>query len=456
MKLSRREFFLVSAGGALMAADRPKRDMLVRSVRPEDLEMPLSGFTEYITPIERFFVRTHVYVPAVNLSEWRLKVEGEVSTPLTLTMEDFKALPSVELVCVLECAGNGRGLYQPQVPGLQWTNGGVGNGRWRGVRLAELLKKAGIKESAKEILFNGADQPIGRMQDFERTITVKKALDPNTILAYEMNGEPLPVKHSFPLRLVASGWAGDSWVKWLTSIRVLDKEFDGFWMKNAYRHPGKAVAPGTAVPPEQMQPVTSLRVKSVIASPGDGARTALGKPVTIRGVAWSGDAGPVTAVDVSVDGGRTWRPARLGRDQSQFGWRQWELAWTPQRDGYYNVMARARDTAGDTQPFAQEWNPSGYGWNVTPRVGVEVVNELSAATQPAAPPPAQMAQPPGFKNACLVCHEDDVIRQQFLTRAQWDREINKMVSWGSEVKPEDREGILNFLVTNFGPHLRGR
>src|SRR5208337_2655562 len=180
--IPRRSFFLVAAGGLLRAADRPKRDMLVRSVRPEDLEMPLSGFSDYITPIEHFFVRTHVYVPAVNANEWRLKVEGEVATPLSLTMEDLKKLPAVELVSVVECAGNGRGFYEPPVPGVQWANGSVGNGRWRGVRLADVLKRAGVKDSAREILFDGADVPLGTMPDFQRSIPVNKALDSHTLL----------------------------------------------------------------------------------------------------------------------------------------------------------------------------------------------------------------------------------------------------------------------------------
>ena len=307
MKLPRRDFLMLAGATLLRAEDRPKRDMLVRSARPEDLEMPVSGFANYITPIEHFFVRTHVYAPTVNLSDWRLKVEGEVTTPLTLTVEELKALRPVELISVVECAGNGRGFYEPSVPGLQWANGAVGNGRWRGVRLADVLKRAGIKDSAKEILFEGADVPLGTMPDFQRSIPVKKALDANTLLAYEMNGETLPVKHGFPLRVVAPGWASDSWIKWLTSIRVLDKEHDGFWMKSAYRQPGKPVAPMAAIPPEQMQPVTSLRIKSVIASPLDGAQVLAGSPVTIRGVAWSGDAGPISSVEVSVDGGRTWK-----------------------------------------------------------------------------------------------------------------------------------------------------
>jgi hypothetical protein len=235
----------------------------------------------------------------------------------------------------------------------------------------------------------------------------------------------------------------------VTSIRVLDKEADGFWMKGAYRHPGKPVAPGTAVAPEQMQPVTSLRVKSVIASPLDGATVPPGRAAAIRGVAWSGEGGAVTAVDVSVDGGRSWQPARLASDRSRFGWRQWELAWTPQQ-GYYSIMARARDSGGDTQPLAQEWNPAGYLWNVTPHVHVNVGPEpssvplsFSATITPSAPA--------AFKTACLVCHEEDVIRMQRLTPAQWDRELNKMTGWGARVKPEDREAILQYLSAQYGP-----
>jgi DMSO/TMAO reductase YedYZ molybdopterin-dependent catalytic subunit len=455
MKIPRRGFFLLFAGALLRADDHPKRDMLVRSARPEDLEMPPSGFSDYITPIERFFVRTHVYVPTFNASEWRLKVEGEVATPLTLTMEDLKKLPSVELVSVLECAGNGRGFYEPSVPGLQWGNGAVGNGRWRGARLVDVLKRAGIKDSAREILFDGADVPLRAMPDFQRSIPVTKAFDGNTLLAYDMNDETLPVKHGFPLRLVAPGWAGDSWVKWLTSVRVLDKEHDGFWMKSAYRHPGKPVAPGSAVAPEQMQPVTSLSVKSVVAAPLDGAQLAARTPLTIRGVAWSGDAAPVTAVDVSVDGGRSWKPARLRQNQrTEFGWRQWELNWTPARESYYTILARARDAVGNTQPLDQEWNPSGYAWNVVPRAGVDVVAEVSGTRAPARPSGSNIAQPATFKNACLACHDDDVIRQQRLTRAQWEREIQKMIDWGARTRDEDREGFLDYLFSNYGPRPR--
>ncbi len=222
-------------------------------------------------------------------------------------------------------------------------------------------------------------------------------------------------------------------------------------MKGAYRHPGKPVPPGAAIAQDQMQPVASLRVKCVIASPASGSQIAASQPQTIRGAAWSGDSGPVAAVDVSLDGGRTWKPAALRADQkSRFGWRQFELAWTPSREAYYTILAKARDSAGHTQPFDQEWNPSGYLWNVVPRVGVEAVASPAAAPPPAAAP-APVPLPANLRSACVVCHEDDVIRQQRLTREQWDREITKMAGWGAKVSGADRAGFLDFLFSNFGP-----
>jgi sulfite oxidase len=444
VSISRRDFLLVAATALLRADDRPKRDMLVRSVRPEDLEMPLSGFADYLTSAEHFFVRAHVYVPAVNINEWRLNVGGSVATPLSLTMEDLKKLPAAELIGVLECAGNGRAFYQPTVPGLQWVHGAVGNARWRGVRLADVLKRAGLKPSARGVLFDGADVPLGTMPDFQRSIPLEKALDPNTLLAYEMSGETLPVKHGFPLRVVVPGWAGDSWIKWVTSIRVLDQEHDGFWMKNAYRHPGRPVAPGTSVPADRMQPVTSLRIKSMIAEPLDRAQLDPGRPATIRGVAWGSD--PVTSVEVSVDGGRSWKPAALHSNQrTRFGWRQWEFVWTPPQAAYYTILARARDASGNTQPLDQEWNPSGYLWNVVPRVRVSVGDATPPPSITSQVTPQTAPPPPAAFNNCLICHNDDVIRQQRLTRAQWTAEINKMTGWGARVDDAGRDALLDYF-----------
>lgn len=417
--------------------------MRVVSVQPEDLEMPFSGFAGYLTPADLFFVRTHVYVPSVELSSWRLRIDS-----LELTYEELTRMPSTEVIAVAECAGNGRKFFDPPVPGLQWGHGAVANARWRGVRLADVLKRAGIKPSAKEVLFDGADMPLGTMPDFRRGIPIQKALDPNTLLAFEMNGEKIPSKHGFPVRVVVPGWASDSWVKWLTGITVLDRESDGFWMKTAYRKPEYAAPPGSVIPADKMQPVTSLRVKSVIAAPLDGALVKPGTTVMIQGVAWSGDSGPVTSVEVSTDGGRTWKPAALAKDQAtRFGWRQWSLTWTPPREAYYTIMARARNSAGEVQPFAQEWNPAGYGWNVVHRAGINVAT--SAAPTPADETRSEPIDPK-LRSACVACHRDDVIRQQRLTRDQWDRELTKMANWGAQVKPEERSTLLDYLSRTFG------
>ncbi|MBI1788049.1 MAG: sulfite oxidase [Acidobacteria bacterium] len=436
------------AGGPLPAADKVKRNMIVRSTRPEDLEMPLDGFATWITPIERFFVRSHMYTPKVDLSRWQLRVEGEVATPLTLTMEDLRKLPQAELAGVLECAGNGRSFYRPTVAGLQWEHGSVGNGRWKGVRLADVLKRAGIRASGKHVLLDGADVPMGTMPDFVRTIPAQKALHADTLLAFDMNGEPLPVAHGFPLRAIVPGWAGDSWTKWITHVRVLDKEHDGFFMKTAYRYPVTSVAPGSSVDQALMTPVESLRPKSVIGGPLEGSRVgADGKPVRIWGVAWSGEA-PVAKVEVSTDSGRTWLTATLGQDRDKYAWRSWEHFWTPPRPAHYVLMARATDARGETQPFAQDWNPSGYLWNVVPQVRVE--GGPGPEMMSTMPTQAAPEFPPKVKQACIGCHESDAIAGQRLTRAQWEREADKMIRWGATVKPEDRPELIDFLARHFG------
>ena len=451
--MTNRRLFLSALAAAPLtwSADTPKRDGRVLSTRPFDIEMDMAGFADYLTPIDRFYVRTHHYTPNMKAETYQLEVAGEVNNKLTLNLEDLKKMPATELVSVCECAGNGRALYEPSIVGLQWEHGGVGNAKWRGVRLADVLKRAGVASSGKYVLFNGGDTPVGKMPDFQRTIPLTKALESTTLLAYEMNGEPLPMSHGFPLRVVVPGWAGDSWVKWLTQITILDHEFDGFFMKTAYRHPGKPVTPGIPIDPAQMKPVESLHIKSVIASPLDGSSLKPGTPVRISGVAWSGMS-PVARVEVSVDRGRTWKPATLGSEKHTFGWRLWQFDWTPSATGYYVLMARARDVSGDSQPFEAEWNPSGYLWNVVHRVAVEVAE--SPTSKAAAPSPASPAELAAFREKCLACHDEKPIAQQRLTRAQWDREVTKMTNWGANVKPNERDEIIDYLAKRFGSRPR--
>ena len=448
MNISRRTL-LVSAATAVLphvfrAAEQADLSrMIVRSSWPEDLEMPLDGFTDWITPIDRFFVRCHTYTPKVKLSEWSLKVDGKVEHPTTLTMDDLKKLPRVELVGVLECAGNGRSFYEPHMAGAQWAFGSVGNGRWTGVRLRDVLKRAGIQSSATAVLCDGADVPLGKMPDFQRTIPVEKALGPDTLLAYDMNGQPLTEQHGFPLRVISPGWAGDSWVKWLQHIEVLDHEFEGFWMKSAYRHPKQPVAPGTAVDVSEMVPVTDLNVKSVIAVPSGWA-----KPGTVRvqGTAWS-NRWPVKKVEVSTDGGRTWKQAQLDGQSTQYGWSLWHLDWRA-AEGKHALMARATNAAGQSQPLSEEWNPAGYLWNVAQPTSITISAQAPAAVDVSAPAP-ESPSPEGYRAACSGCHDEHMMQQQHLTRAQWDREVNKMTGWGAPLKAEDREAILDYLSNRY-------
>ena len=450
MTLSRRRLlylFSLAPGLALRGDERPSQSLIVRSANPEDFEMPLSGFDTWLTPGENFFVRTHIYKPKVELADWRLQVDGLVERELTLDMADLKKLPRAEQVAVLECAGNGRNFYEPGVAGMQWRTGAVGNARWTGVRLADVLNRAGVKPGVTNVLFNGADVPMGKVPDFIRSLPIEKALHPDTLLAFDMSGAALPASHGFPLRLVPCGWAGDSWVKWVTNITLLDKEYDGFFMKTAYRRPVHTVAPGTAVDPAAMTPVTAIKPKSVIASPVAGQRLAAG-PVTIRGAAWAGES-PVARVDISTDSGRTWRPAKLGADRARYAWRLWEANWTPPGEGSFVLMSKTTDEKGDTQPMVADWNPSGYLWNVVPAVRVEVGGGPPAL--PAQPAAAEVPPlPDKVKQTCIGCHGQDMIAGQHLTRPQWEREVDKMARWGAEVKPEERADLLDFLTRTFG------
>jgi DMSO/TMAO reductase YedYZ molybdopterin-dependent catalytic subunit len=420
--------------------------MITLSPSPTDLEMPVVGFIDEITPVEHFFVRCHTLTAKVDPATWQLEVGGLVNTPLKLTLADLKKLPNVTLTGVLECAGNGRSFYKPGMPGTQWKFGSVGNARWTGVRLRDVLAKAGLKPTAAHLLLDGADVPMGTMPDFQRSLPLEKANHPDTMLAWAMNGKPLTAEHGFPLRVIAPGWAGDSWVKWLTKIELLDHEHDGFWMKTAYRHPAKHIEPGAAVTPADLVPVTDLNVKSVIATPGDWTKPG---NVTIQGVAWS-NASPVTKVEISADAGKTWAAAKLSSNPSKYGFRRFTYQWKA-TEGQHTLISRATNEAGQIQPVEPEWNPSGYLYNAAqPR-------ELTVS--PAKPPIFQRTGPKGFalpepppvyQQACLTCHDDHMVQQQHLTRTQWDREVTKMTGWGAKVKDDQRSALLDFLTARFG------
>ncbi|HEX5082285.1 MAG TPA: molybdopterin-dependent oxidoreductase [Blastocatellia bacterium] len=347
-----------------------KEKLIVRSIRPEDLETPISLLNTWITPNNLFYVRHHLYAANVDVNEWKLTVGGEVQNPITLTLDELKRLPKHTVTVTLECAGNGRAFSVPPVPGIQWERGAVGTARFVGARLTDVLNKAGVKPSGQYVAFNGADKPMGKMPDFIRNVPIKKALDPDTILAYEMNGEAIPILHGFPLRLIVPGWEGAYSVKWVTDIQVIDKEFDGFFVKTAYRFPNRPAPPGAAVDPKDMAPLTGLVVKSFINSPIDGATVAPG-PVRLSGFAWAGESN-ILKVDVSMDNGSSWRPAKLGRERERYAWQSFEYEFNITKPGSYFLMSRATDDKGRVQPIVPIWNPGGYLWNVIDKVRIDV------------------------------------------------------------------------------------
>jgi sulfite dehydrogenase len=351
-----------------------KQPMIVQSNRPPILETPFSVFDKSdITPNDYFFVRWHeAGIPTtVETSTFRLRVHGLVKNPLALSVDRLqKDFEPVELVAVDQCSGNSRGLFVPRVPGGEWANGGMGNARWRGVRLKDVLAKAGIRAGAKQISYHGLDHGV-----LPATPQFRKALDidmvtahPDILIAYEMNGEPLPLLNGFPIRLVVPGWFATYWVKMLSDIEIIDHVDDNFWMATAYRIPD---TPGGSVSPAQTGyktiPINKMVVRSFITNIEDGAfisgTSAASGPrlsVEVRGIAFDGGSG-IKQVDFSDDGGQTWKPTALGNDLGRYSFRRWTATWTPAvGSGTHTLACRATSNGGEQQSMTTAWNPGGY------------------------------------------------------------------------------------------------
>ena len=348
-----------------------KEKLIVNSHRFLDLEMPRFGMRTWITLNDLFFVRNHVSEPfAIDAQAYRLRVVGEVEHPLDLSLGDLRRMATAEVVNTLECAGNGRANYVPHVPGVQWHGGAVGNARFRGPRMRDLLNRAGLKSTARHVAFKGLEEPPGKVPQFVRSIPIEKATDADTLVALEMNGAALPKHNGFPARALVPGWIGAASCKWLTEIRVLPSEFDGNYMKPGYRMPNHPGAPGADVDPNDTYPITALTVKSMIAAPLDSSNLRAA-PTRIMGAAWAGEA-EIVKVEVSTDGGSSWQQAQLGSEHARYAWRLWEFLWRPQ-PGSHVLMSRATDSQGRTQPETPAWNGGGYLWNGIDKVNVHVV-----------------------------------------------------------------------------------
>lgn len=356
-----------------------KEGLTILNDRPVNAETPAYLLDDEITPNDLHFIRNNGLVPEIaesgDVSGWTLAVDGEVEQPLQLTLDDMKErFEVVTLALQLECGGNGRAAFNPPASGNQWTVGAIGNAEWTGVRVADVLKAAGLKENAVYTGYYGLDPHLSgdpEKAPISRGAPIWKMTDPHTILAFAMNGQPLPSWHGYPLRIVAPGWPGSVSGKWLQRIWVREQVHDGPKMGGtSYRVPGYPVPPGAEVPEDDFVIIESMPVKSLITYPRSGNRVA-GFTQEIRGHAWAGDR-KVERVDLTTDFGATWHRADLRQPRNPYSWQSWRSLLTFPQAGYYEVWARATDDQGISQPFAIQWNPKGYLNNAMHRIALTV------------------------------------------------------------------------------------
>jgi DMSO/TMAO reductase YedYZ molybdopterin-dependent catalytic subunit len=351
-----------------------KRPLIVLTTRPPQLETPFAVFNDsIITPNDAFFVRYHnAGLPtSIDPDTYVIKIGGNAAgKPFELPLADLRTkFKPVEIVAVNQCSGNSRGLFAPRVTGGQLTNGAMGNARWLGVPLKDVLARAELKSSARQVTFNGLDTGVFGGGDFVKALDVGHAMDGDVMIAYRMNGADIPFLNGYPVKLVVPGYYGTYWMKHLSEIEVIDTVYDGFWMRPAYRIPDNdcaCVEPGTA--PAATRPIGRFNVRSFVTSLSDGARLRAGQQVMVRGIAFDGGQG-IREVAYSTDGGQTWREAKLGEDLGRYSFREFTFPFTPSA-GTYDVRVRAWNRSGQSQPMEALWQPAGYMRNVVERITV--------------------------------------------------------------------------------------
>jgi DMSO/TMAO reductase YedYZ molybdopterin-dependent catalytic subunit len=347
------------------------RGLIIREKEPVNLEYPFSSLAEPVTPTHDFFVRTHFPIPAMAAKDWKLTIDGAVDRELNLSYDQLLNLPATTVLMLLECAGNGRAHLTPKVEGLHWESGAVGTAEWTGVPLSVVLEMAGVQEEAVDVILQGMDagevdeNPKVQMA-FERSLPLDKAMKPEVLLAYKMNGQDLKPEHGFPVRAVVGGWYGMSSVKWLNKVTVASAPFAGYWqsLEYAYWRRDRGRPSLTAV--------SEIQVKAQIARPGYMESVPAGKAYRVFGAAWGGES-EVAKVEISTDGAKSWASAKLLGEAIPFAWRQWEFVWeVPTLQGRFSLMARATDAKGRTQPAKHDPDRRTYMINFVAPVEVDV------------------------------------------------------------------------------------
>jgi DMSO/TMAO reductase YedYZ molybdopterin-dependent catalytic subunit len=361
---------------AITTAFPQKGSMVLQRSRPPLLETPFEVFDRGVfTPNNQFFVRWHwaVIPQQIDVTSFRLTVRGTVNQSLSLSLTDLLTMPRVDMAAVNQCSGNSRGMFQPRVAGGQWYNGAMGNAKWTGVRLRDVLDRAGVKSGAVAVRFNGLDEPVvPDGPDFMKSLDIDHARDGEVMIAYRMNDEPLPLLNGFPLRLVVPGWYSTYWVKMLSDIEVLDAPDDNYWMKIAYRIPD---TPHASVKPGETGfktvPINRMVPRSFFTNMTDSITIQPNAPLPLRGIAFGGDCG-VAAVELSADGGESWQKTQLGTDEGPYSFRQWTAQVTAPASGSMALMVRCTNTKGVAQPGEPNWNGAGFMRNVIESVHLKV------------------------------------------------------------------------------------
>ena len=354
-----------------------KNGLSILNNRPLNAETPSHLLDDTITPNDRHFIRNNGLVPQIDATKWTLTVDGEVHTPLVLTLEQLKRFKQYTYALQIECGGNGRAGFNPPAKGNQWTYGAIGCATYKGVRMRDVLHSAGLKNSAVYTGYYGEDPHLSGDPNkipISRGTPISKALDEHTLIAWEMNGQPLPALHGFPLRVVTPGWPGSTSIKWLKRIFVRNKEHDGAKMTGySYRVPRYKIAPGSHIPKQDMKIIESMPVKSLITFPKSPLNLKNKKSLLVRGHAWAGDRS-VQDVHLSINFGASWLKTSLTAPINPYAWQNWNTVINFPQKGYYEIWARATDIAGEMQPMVVPgWNPKGYLNNAMHRIAVNVI-----------------------------------------------------------------------------------
>lgn len=350
--------------------DKQKKPFLTtKDLSPENQETPIHFLNEWLTPENLFFIRNHFDYPNENNEFFSIKINGEVTNPITISYDEIVNMPSKEIVAVLECSGNKRDLFNPKTYGEQWEDGAVSQGLWKGVSLYKILSQTNLKSNVREIVFEGHDHgsrtDIEGIFHFSRSLPIEKALHPDTIIAYELNGYPLSFKQGYPLRLVVPGWYGMAWVKWIKSISAINYHFNGPFQDIDYNYyPNKDNDMGKT-------PVTTINVSSIIQKPLNYATLDFGV-IRIKGISWTG-LGIIEKVEISTDNGLTWDMTDIVQDETNtYSWTLFEYNWKPPSRGEYTILSKATDSFGRVQPMNPFWNRKGYGYNACYKINVKI------------------------------------------------------------------------------------